>query len=37
LGKARIRVMMSAVHSQDDLKKGLEVFARVGRELNIIE
>jgi glycine C-acetyltransferase len=36
LGKARIRVMMSAVHNQDDLDKGLEVFARVGREMAVI-
>jgi glycine C-acetyltransferase len=36
LGKARIRVMMSTVHSQDDLDKGLEIFARVGRELGVV-
>jgi glycine C-acetyltransferase len=36
LGKARIRVMMSAVHRQDDLDKGLEIFAHVGRELDVI-
>ena len=32
-GKARIRVMISAAHSRDDLDRGLEVFARVGREM----
>lgn len=35
-GKARIRVMISAAHSQDDLDRGLEVFARVGRKLGVI-
>ena len=37
LGKARIRVMISAVHSQEDLDQGLEIFARVGRELDVID
>jgi glycine C-acetyltransferase len=35
-GKARIRVMISAAHSREDLERGLEVFARVGRELGVI-
>jgi glycine C-acetyltransferase len=35
-GLARIRVMISAVHSKDDLDQGLEIFARVGRELGVI-
>jgi glycine C-acetyltransferase len=35
-GKARIRVMISAAHSQDDLDKGLEAFARVGKKLGVI-
>ncbi|GAP13803.1 pyridoxal phosphate-dependent acyltransferase, putative [Longilinea arvoryzae] len=35
-GKARIRVMISAAHSRDDLDKGLEIFARVGRKLSVI-
>jgi glycine C-acetyltransferase len=35
-GKARIRVMVSASHSRDDLDKGLEIFARVGKELGVI-
>jgi glycine C-acetyltransferase len=35
-GKARIRVMISAAHSRDDLDTGLEVFAKVGRELGVV-
>jgi glycine C-acetyltransferase len=35
-GKARIRVMISAAHEQDDLDRGLEAFAKVGRELGVI-
>ncbi len=35
-GQARIRVMISAAHSQDDLSEGLEKFARVGRQLGVI-
>jgi glycine C-acetyltransferase len=35
-GKARIRVMISAAHSQSDLDKGLEAFAKVGRKLKVI-
>jgi glycine C-acetyltransferase len=36
-GKARIRVMNSATHSQEDLDQALEIFARVGRELGVIQ
>jgi glycine C-acetyltransferase len=36
-GKARIRVMISAAHSKDDLDKGLEAFAMVGRKLGVIQ
>jgi len=36
-GKARIRVMISAAHSRDDLDKGLEIFRKVGRELGVIQ
>jgi glycine C-acetyltransferase len=32
-GKARIRVMISAAHTCDDLDKGLEAFAKVGKRL----
>ena len=35
-GKARIRVMISAAHSRDDLGKGLEAFATVGKKLGVI-
>ncbi len=35
-GKARIRVMISAAHSRDDLDDGLGAFERVGRELGVI-
>ncbi|RJP46824.1 MAG: glycine C-acetyltransferase [Anaerolineaceae bacterium] len=35
-GKARIRVMISAAHSEDDLNKGLEAFGKVGRKLGVI-
>lgn len=36
-GKARIRVMISAAHDNDDLGKGLEAFAKVGRRLGVIQ
>ncbi len=36
-GKARIRVMISAAHSRDDLDKGLEIFSGVGRKLGVIQ
>ena len=36
-GKARIRVMISAAHSRDDLDQGLQAFARVGRKLGVIQ
>lgn len=35
-GKARIRVMISASHSKDDLDQGLDAFARVGRSAGVI-
>ncbi len=34
-GKARIRVMISAAHSREDLDKGLEAFAKVGQRLSV--
>ena len=34
-GKARIRVMNSAAHSQDDLEQALDAFARVGKALGV--
>jgi glycine C-acetyltransferase len=35
-GKARIRVMISAAHSRDDLDDGLAAFERVGQKLGVI-
>ena len=35
-GKARIRVMLSAAHSKEDLDFALEKFAKVGKELGVI-
>jgi glycine C-acetyltransferase len=34
--KARIRVMISAAHDNDDLGKGLEAFEKVGKKLGVI-
>lgn len=36
-GKARIRVMISAAHSQEDLETALAAFAKVGRKLDVIK
>jgi glycine C-acetyltransferase len=36
-GQARIRVMVSAVLSRDDLEYGLEKFAQVGKELGVTQ
>ena len=35
-GKARIRVMISAAHSREDLNQGLESFEKVGHDLGVI-
>lgn len=35
-GKARIRVMISAAHSIDDLDQGLDAFKQVGKKLGVI-
>ncbi len=35
-GKARIRVMISATHSRQDLDRALEAFEKAGRELSVI-
>jgi len=35
-GKARIRVMISAAHSREDLDRGLAAFKNVGQELGVI-
>ena len=36
-GKARIRVMISAIHSKIDLNKALSAFEKVGKELKVID
>jgi len=36
LGKARIRVMISAAHTHKDLEYGAEAFEQVGRDLGVI-
>jgi len=36
-GKARIRVQISAAHSQKDLDKAINTFIKVGQELKIIQ
>ena len=36
MGKARIRVMISATHSEQDLDFGIEQFVAVGKQLNVI-
>ena len=35
-GTARIRVMVSAAHSEEDLDKGVEAFTGIGREMGVI-
>jgi glycine C-acetyltransferase len=35
-GTARIRVMISAAHSANDLEFGLDAFEKVGRKLGVI-
>jgi len=36
-GKARMRVMISATHSRDDLDFAVEQFTAVGKELGVIQ
>jgi glycine C-acetyltransferase len=35
-GRARVRTIVTATHTRDDLQYALDTFARVGRELGII-
>jgi glycine C-acetyltransferase len=35
-GKARIRVMLSATHSEKDLTWAIDHFERIGKSLNIM-
>ncbi len=36
-GKARIRVMISAAHTRQDLEAGLDAFCKVGKKLGVIQ
>jgi len=36
-GTARIRAMVSAAHSTDDLDRGIAVFVKVGKEMGVIK
>lgn len=36
-GTARIRVIPSAVHSKDDIDKGIKAFISVGRDLSVLQ
>ncbi|MDY6847243.1 MAG: glycine C-acetyltransferase [Chloroflexota bacterium] len=36
VGLARIRVMISAIHTDDDIKLALKAFEKVGKELDVI-
>jgi glycine C-acetyltransferase len=35
-GKARIRTIVTATHTRDELVKALEILARVGKQLGIL-
>lgn len=35
-GKARIRVQLSAAHSEENIKKAIAAFTKVGKKLNVI-
>jgi glycine C-acetyltransferase len=36
VGQARIRVMISAAHTDDDIAQSLKAFEKVGKELEVI-
>ena len=36
-GTARVRAMVSAAHSKEDLEKGIATFVKVGKEMGIIK
>jgi glycine C-acetyltransferase len=36
MGKARIRAMISATHSEPDLDYGIEKFIQIGKQLSVI-
>jgi glycine C-acetyltransferase len=35
-GKARLRAIVTASHKRSDLERALEIFARVGKKLEIV-
>ena len=35
-GTARVRAMVSAAHSKEDLDKGISIFVKVGREMGVV-
>jgi len=37
MGKARIRTQMSAAHTEQDLEKAINAFAKVGKNLGVIQ
>jgi glycine C-acetyltransferase len=37
LGRARIRVMLSAAHEREHMDQALATMARVGRELGVVQ
>ena len=36
-GTARVRAMVSAAHSKDDLDRGIAAFAKVGKEMGVVQ
>ena len=36
-GKARIRVQLSAAHTQEHLDKAIAAFTKIGKELGVIK
>jgi 7-keto-8-aminopelargonate synthetase-like enzyme len=36
-GQARIRVQISAAHSEEDIDRALTAFATVGKELGVVK
>jgi glycine C-acetyltransferase len=36
-GTARVRAMVSAAHSKEDLDKGISIFVKVGKEMGVIK
>jgi glycine C-acetyltransferase len=36
-GKARIRVMISAAHTRQDLDQGLAAFQKIGKKMGLVK